>query len=592
MLAGRVVGGARYSLIRPLGQGGMGVVWLASDQVLREEVALKFLPPEVQHNPVSLEDLRREALKSRKLTHPNIVRIHDLCSVAGETPFISMEYVNGPNLQSLQAEQPGCVLQWAFLKPIMRQLCDALDYAHGEGVIHRDLKPGNMMLDARGRLKLADFGLSAVISDTLSRVSREQRPSGTLAYMSPQQMAGYKPHPTDDIYSLGATLYDMLTSRPPFFRGDMWSQVQQMPPTPLEERLAEFGLQNDIPPDVRAAIMACLAKDPAHRPQSAGAVAEWVQLNTSRGSVTAQPSIIEASPPPLNPSRNPPPMAPASDSQSDSETSPSSSTNLESEQVQVTPVAGSKRPGQSKWTKWVIGLAGVWLVLFIVQQAGRRFDAAKREATNPSEARSSSAGLLPTGIILKLMEGDYARQWEVAQDAGWTLANGELNGRVSTDGATVASFIVFRGGELTDEFELRFQFKIEDVSGDGNAGVGYFNQEPRGKQGPPPGYGFILGAANRETGEFYKPGFNREQIRRSPSVVSPDRWYTGRIVVRRDSIVHYINNEESGAWTPGEGFERPGRLLALEIWAGRSGVPGSRAVSLRDMSLYLGTPPL
>src|SRR5271154_4718932 len=146
------VGAGRFTLVRPLGRGGMGEVWLAQDERLREPVALKFLPPEVRADPAALDDLRRETAKSHRLTHPNIVRIHDFHEPEGEPAFISMEYVEGWTLTAVRVEQPSRVLSWDYLRPRVQQLCAALDYAHFENVIHRDLKPGNIMVDTRGRL--------------------------------------------------------------------------------------------------------------------------------------------------------------------------------------------------------------------------------------------------------------------------------------------------------------------------------------------------------------------------------------------------------------------------------------------------------
>ncbi len=279
LFAAQRVGGGRYVLQRQLGRGGMGVVWLALDERLNEPVALKFLPQEINSDSLALEDLRRETLRSRKLTHPNIVRIHDLFEAKDEAAFISMEYVDGANLLDLRIQRGERVLQWAELKPLVQQLCEALDYAHGEKVIHRDLKPGNIMLDAKGRLKLADFGIAATLNDATSRISLRHASSGTLAYMSPQQLDGETPKVADDIYALGATIYELLTSRPPFFSGDVSYQVRHLAPKPMEERLAEFGMQNDVPSDVAALVMACLAKNPSQRPASARAVAEWIGLD-------------------------------------------------------------------------------------------------------------------------------------------------------------------------------------------------------------------------------------------------------------------------------------------------------------------------
>ncbi len=290
---GQYHGQGRFELKRLLGEGGMGQVWLAWDQRLNEEVALKFLPPEIRNDVIALDDMRRETLKSRKLSHPNIVRIHDLFEGEGELPFISMEYVEGANFATLRVEQPDRCFSWDYLKPLVKQLCDALDYAHGEGVIHRDLKPGNIMLDQKGRLKLADFGIAATISESSSRISARHLTAGTLAYMSPQHLRGELPKASDDIYALGATLYELLTSKPPYFTGDLRHQIESVPVKPLAERLWELSLENPVPADVSALILACLAKDLSQRPQSARAVAEWIGFeNTNHSKALLPPPTV------------------------------------------------------------------------------------------------------------------------------------------------------------------------------------------------------------------------------------------------------------------------------------------------------------
>jgi len=159
LVPGQKVGGGRYTLVRFLGKGGMGVVWLAQDGRLDEQVALKFLAGEIAYNPEALEDMRRETCKSRKLSHPNIIRIHDLHEGEGELPFISMEYIEGAALSSIKAQRPNRLFPWPEIQPLMKQLCEALDYAHAQKVIHRDLKPANMLVTRDGVLKLADFGI-------------------------------------------------------------------------------------------------------------------------------------------------------------------------------------------------------------------------------------------------------------------------------------------------------------------------------------------------------------------------------------------------------------------------------------------------
>jgi serine/threonine protein kinase len=265
----------------------MGMVWLAHDNHLNEFVALKFLPPQIRFDDAAIDLLRRETTRSRKLSHPNIIRIHDLHRHEGEDPFIAMEYVDGPTLHAFRFTRPTQAVSWTQLAPLTKQLCDALDYAHGERIIHRDLKPSNLMLDSNGRLKLADFGIAAVVSDSVARVSGAG--AGTPAYMSPQQIDGKGPQATDDIYSLGATLYELLTSTPPFYQGQIVHQVLHNDPPSLTERLAELGQQIEIPADLEAMIMACLAKDPSRRPQSARAVADWISFQP-----TPHPKSLEA----------------------------------------------------------------------------------------------------------------------------------------------------------------------------------------------------------------------------------------------------------------------------------------------------------
>ncbi|MBC8325750.1 MAG: protein kinase [Verrucomicrobia subdivision 3 bacterium] len=298
----------RYRLIRPIGRGGRGEVWLARDEELSEEIALKRLPPEMANDAVAISDLRREVQKSRHLSHNNIIRIHDLVQPPGEPAFVTLEFINGQDLATMRLSQPGNCFKWETLRPLMSQLCDALEYAHQNKIVHRDLKPANMMVDAEGNLKLADFGIAASMADSLSRSSMQGSVSGTTLYMSPQQMRGEIPRASDDLYALGSTFYELLTSRPPFSSGDVTYQVLNVEAKPLAERLSELGLQNQVPDAVCAMIMACLAKDPAHRPASAAAVEEWISSSDDSSLPPITPSTLghapSDEPPPLVPTRN------------------------------------------------------------------------------------------------------------------------------------------------------------------------------------------------------------------------------------------------------------------------------------------------
>jgi len=159
----------------------------------------------------------------------------------------------------------------------MLQLCDALEYAHNKKIAHRDIKPSNLLINKQAQLKLADFGIAASIAGTASTMTVSVLDAGTPSYMSPQQIEGRQPQAADDIYSLGATFYDLLTSKPPFYQGDVVHQVLNMEATPIGQRLKELNLQNEVPDYVSSMVMACLQKDPSLRPPTAGAVKKWIE---------------------------------------------------------------------------------------------------------------------------------------------------------------------------------------------------------------------------------------------------------------------------------------------------------------------------
>lgn len=265
----------RFLLKRILGRGGMGIVWLAHDEKLDRDVALKFLPEVMKSDRPAMEELKRETRRALELTHSNIVRIYDFVE-DDATAAISMEFIPGDTLSNRRLEQPHKVFEPGALRRWTRQLCEALAYAHDKAeVVHRDLKPANLLLDAHGDIKITDFGIARSISDSVSRISAQSSTSGTPAYMSPQQMMGENPNSSDDVYSLGATLYELLTSRPPFHSGNIPVQVQTKVPARVNARRAELGITlPPVPAEWEDTIAECLAKDVAQRPESALAVAQ------------------------------------------------------------------------------------------------------------------------------------------------------------------------------------------------------------------------------------------------------------------------------------------------------------------------------
>ena len=270
---------ARFRLERLLGKGAMGEVWLAHDGRLSQLIALKFLPESAFGDAEALQALVKETRRSRELTHPHIVRVHDLENDE-RTGAIAMEYVDGDSLAALRQRQPGAFFEVRAISDWVRQLCEALDYAHAQAhIVHRDLKPANIMISRQGDLKVMDFGISASIADSESKRSMLVGVSGTPLYMSPQQRNGERPSERDDIYSLGATIYELLTGKPPFYTGDLHMQIVHKVPPRMAVRRAQLEVAGEPIPEVWETVVAqCLAKEAGQRPASVRAVAERLGL--------------------------------------------------------------------------------------------------------------------------------------------------------------------------------------------------------------------------------------------------------------------------------------------------------------------------
>jgi len=292
----------RYSLVRILGRGGMGVVWLARDDELERDVALKFLPDLVLHDRALLDNLKAETRRSLELTHRHIVRIYDFVQDQ-EAACISMEYIDGDTLSHLRARRPSLVFDPGDLQRYVAELCEALDYAHNRAqIVHRDLKPSNLMVNSRDEIKVADFGIARSLTDSLSMLTKTRHTSGTLLYMSPQQLDGDRPNALDDVYSVGAVLYELLTSKPPFYRGQIDHQVRTKSAAPIAERRNELGIDaSPVPLVWERTIAACLAKNPEARPQSAAEIARALTLPNPE----SQRTVVIPPPPPVEPIRAP-----------------------------------------------------------------------------------------------------------------------------------------------------------------------------------------------------------------------------------------------------------------------------------------------
>ncbi len=260
---GKIFAG-KYEIVGEIGQGGMGVVYKAKDLKLKRTVALKFLPPEFMRLPDARERFIREAQAAAALSHPNICTIHEVEEADGQ-PYIAMEYVSGESLRQKVAKGP---LAADAVVDIAVQVADGLEAAHQRGIIHRDIKSANIMVNEKGQAKIMDFGLAKVLGG--EQLTREAVTIGTIAFMSPEQARGEDLDQRTDIWSFGVVLYEMLTGQLPF-RGDresiIFHSIVKLEPTPPRQ------IKSDIPAELQKIINRALKKRREDRYASAGEMA-------------------------------------------------------------------------------------------------------------------------------------------------------------------------------------------------------------------------------------------------------------------------------------------------------------------------------
>src|SRR5579863_6277704 len=248
----------RYELTHLIARGGMAQVYRARDRLLDRPVALKVLFPELSVDRAFVERFRREAQAAANLSHPNIVPVFDWGEDGG-TYYIVMEYIDGQPLS--QALKAGGPMPAGRVAQIGARVADALAYAHRHGVVHRDVKPGNVLLTNDEQVKVTDFGIARAVN-TEESLTQTGAVMGTATYFSPEQAEGMGVDSRSDIYSLGVVIFEMVTGRPPFL-GDTpvavaSKHVREYPPAPRDINPA-------VPANLEAVIMKCMAKSPDHR---------------------------------------------------------------------------------------------------------------------------------------------------------------------------------------------------------------------------------------------------------------------------------------------------------------------------------------
>jgi serine/threonine protein kinase len=257
---GSIVGS--FVVDRFLAKGGMGVVYRARHRRLNRDVALKVLDVPVTVGLEGAARFRREALAMAQLEHPNIVAVYDAGEVDG-VYYIAMQFVSGGTLQTVieRMGRRGVFLPLPHVLEIMRQVCSALEYAHGRGLVHRDIKPSNILCQSEHRFLLADFGIVLDLRNG-DRTAYGKLSAGTVTYMSPEQARGERLDARSDIYSLGVLLYCLLTNRPPFDDPNpltvMYQHVNELPP--LIDKVRQ-----DVPAELLRILKRCMAKKPEER---------------------------------------------------------------------------------------------------------------------------------------------------------------------------------------------------------------------------------------------------------------------------------------------------------------------------------------
>jgi len=471
---GRVIAG-RYRLIALVGEGGMATLWRAMDEQLEREVAVKILRPQFGADPGFAARFRNEARIAGSLSHPNIVQVYDFgTDQDGGDQYIVMQLVEGHDLSAVLRERDPLPIDEAV--GIGAAVADALDAAHRHGLVHRDIKPGNILITPAGRTLVTDFGISRAITDASMTVTGTT--IGSVHYFSPEQAAGEEVGPPSDMYALGIVLYEMLSGRRPFqadsAAGVALKRLNERPP-PLSTGI------RPIPPQLEAVVMRSLERDPARRYASAAdfarALREWPSEEEAATVVTPLPvAPLPALPPPLVP----PPLEPE----------PSSGPPFGPPFVPAPAGGPPPRKGQPWWI-WLLAILAVLMLGAMGFLAARLLGAIGPDAeASPSAAVFALPNWVGDPIVAVRAEADrLGLRLDERPEFSEDVPEGEV---VSTDpepfsqvheGDRIRVF-VSSGEETVDVPILVGQTRLEASATLTAAGLGLgaVTQEPSGQQ--------------------------------------------------------------------------------------------------------------
>ncbi len=406
--------GGRYRLLERIATGGMGTVWEAEDTVLHRRVALKILSESLSSDEQFIERFRREARAAAGLSHPSVAGVFDY-GVDDDVHFIVMELIAGETLAASLARGK---LPWEEAVRIAERVADALEEAHKAGVVHRDVKPGNIMLTDGGGVKVMDFGIAAAAWAVPITVSGSTM--GTATYISPEQAAGHRATPASDVYSLGVVVYEMLAGRPPFAGSSpvavAAAHVHDQPP-PLRT------LAPGVPEHVAAVVHHALAKDPAARHASAREFADLLRSPTAPAGSTSEAETTQVVLPPAGTGILP--------TVGESGTAPSGLSV-----AAPAPPARKARPPRSRAPRRAVGGAFLGflaaLVVVLIALALILGGNTPNPLSPTSPAPSSTQGVIAVPNVLAQKEADAKRALEQAG-----LKVGEIKKVEGPDGTVV-----------------------------------------------------------------------------------------------------------------------------------------------------------
>src|SRR5438552_2380626 len=445
--------GSRYQILKILGQGGMGAVYQARDQELDRIIALKVIRPELASNPGILQRFKQELILSRHVTHKNVVRIFDLGEAEG-TKFITMEFVEGEDFRSVLRHHGKLSARKAVA--VVQQICRALEAAHAEGVIHRDLKPQNIMRDPQGRIVVMDFGLARSLE--FDGMTQTGALVGTLEYMSPEQALGTVLDQRSDLFAVGLIFYELLTGKAPY-KAD--TAIASLMKRTHERAVPASDVDASVPVSLSVIVSRCLERDPKDRYESATELLRELDAWSSDPALAAMPAS-HASVPPT------PPTAPATDSPISGPRSVQISLNL---------------PSQRSWM-WAALTLGFVVLFFAIPVTRHLVFRPAVESTEtsigiPELSKGKYIAVLPLKVLgdeksLRyvadgLVDALSAKMFQlqavhVASSAAVEKATAKEQ-PISKVAREVGANLVLQGTVMGSPDKLRITFNLEDVAG-------------------------------------------------------------------------------------------------------------------------------